>query len=62
MIAEVPTIAIDLVEIHQNTTPVHDEYLTHRLGQIPIVSDDTPNFKKYYECTCENGCDNCNIK
>jgi len=32
------------------------------LGQIPIVSDDTPNFKKYYECTCENGCDNCNIR
>ena len=45
MISEVPTLAIEDVDLYQNTSVIPDEVLAHRLGLIPIRAN--PRLFKY---------------
>jgi DNA-directed RNA polymerase II subunit RPB3 len=71
MIAEVPTIAIDLVEFSENTTVLNDEYIAHRLGLLPIkyqapdslrAGDCHGAFLPHRECVCYERCPRCSVE
>ncbi|KAE8212848.1 hypothetical protein CF319_g3347 [Tilletia indica] len=65
MIAEVPTVAIEHVEIRQNTTVLPDDMIAHRMGLIPLVSKNCMRaMLRQEDCACEaeEGCDNCAIE
>jgi len=62
IIAEVPTMAIDIVEIYENTSALHDEFIAHRCGLIPLVSTDVDEYKNFQDCDCPNGnCEKCGV-
>jgi DNA-directed RNA polymerase II subunit RPB3 len=63
MIAEVPTMAIELVTVKENTSALHDEYIAHRLGLIPLVSTRAAEFEYSRDCeACDDHCEKCSVK
>lgn len=64
MLSETPTMAIDLVEIERNSTVLHDEFLAHRLGLIPLACGQTTtsNFNYSRDCHCDDMCGQCSVR
>jgi len=59
---EVPTFAIEDVEVISNESPLYNETVAHRLGLLPLKTDlKSYNFKE--KCTCGGlGCALCEVK
>ena len=45
--ADIPSIAIDMVEIKINTTVLPDEFIAHRLGMVPLISSNCDEAIRY---------------
>jgi len=62
MLSELPKLAIDDVIIYDNTSPLFDEIISHRLGLIPIPTDlKLFTFRK--DCKCKDkGCPSCTVR
>jgi DNA-directed RNA polymerase II subunit RPB3 len=62
MISDVPTFAIDIVHIHANTSALNDEFLAHRLGLVPLVSESMDHFEFPRNCSCTGSCESCTVQ
>jgi hypothetical protein len=64
LLSEIPTMAIDLVEIEKNSSVLTDEFLAHRLGLVPLTTGaiDVRNYKYTRDCTCSQHCPNCAVE
>ena len=62
IIEEVPTLAVEDLEIKENSSALYDEMLALRLGLVPIKTDlKTYNLKE--KCKCQGaGCAQCEMK
>lgn len=62
MLSELPKLAIDDVIIYDNTSPLFDEMISHRLSLVPVPTDlRLLTFRD--SCKCEGkGCPNCTVR
>lgn len=61
MISKVPTMAVEEVDIINNTSGLFDEMVAHRIGLIPLRVD-VDDYKLPENCDCDGGCKDCQVE
>lgn len=62
ILEEVPTMAIESVELRKNSSILYDEMIAHRLGLIPLTTD-LKSYNLPDNCKCDGeGCARCQSK
>jgi DNA-directed RNA polymerase subunit D len=61
MVSEIPTMAVEWVDFHENSSALYDEIIAHRLAMIPIKFDPS-KFNMPDQCKCNgDGCSLCQV-
>lgn len=61
-IGEVPTMAVDEIEVIENESPLYDEIIAHRLAMIPLKTP-VRGYVLPDECRCGGkGCQKCTVE
>ena len=59
MISEIPVLAVEWIDFHDNSSVLFDEVIAHRIGLIPLIFD-PKKFNFTEDCVCEGkGCPSC---
>lgn len=59
IIAEIPIMAIEEVDIAKNDSSLYDEILAHRMGLVPLTTDPS-SYNLIERCSCKGkGCTKC---
>jgi len=59
---EVPTMAIEEIELRKNSSLLYDSIIAHRLGLLPLTTD-LKSYTLPEKCKCEGkGCARCQVK
>ncbi|MBN1896947.1 MAG: DNA-directed RNA polymerase subunit D [Candidatus Aenigmarchaeota archaeon] len=59
MITDIPTLAVQWIDVHDNNSALFDEVISHRLGLVPLKFN-AKNMNFTEDCTCKGkGCPLC---
>jgi DNA-directed RNA polymerase II subunit RPB3 len=61
LLSETPTLAIDIINMDENTSVLHDDFMAHRIGLLPVNSNEVSDFLRVDECDSEYFCDKCSV-
>ncbi|MDD5111593.1 MAG: DNA-directed RNA polymerase subunit D [Candidatus Altiarchaeota archaeon] len=62
VVSEIPVMAIESITYTTNTSIMGDELLSHRIGLVPLKTDQKM-FNNIADCTCKGkGCGKCTVK
>ncbi len=62
VLRDVPTMAIEDLEIRKNNSILYDEMIAHRIGLIPLTTD-LKGYNISEDCKCKGeGCASCQVK